>query len=107
MSILLSLLMSWLSNPQVLAGLGIGAGALFLFLKGRSSGEASIQAEIASAAEALNTQIHKTENTNQQVENKKNEDIQNIDSITNPDDLAKLLTTLSAEKTPSNTSDKK
>lgn len=106
MTVLLNLLLSWLANPQVLAGLGIAGGALFLFLKGRSSGEASVEEDLASAAQELNTKIHSVENANQKLENKKNDDAQNIDSITDPDELVRLLNAIT-NATSSDPSNKK
>lgn len=106
MTVLLNLLLSWLANPQVLAGLGIGAGALFLFLKGRTSGEDSVEEELAVAAQALNTKIHVTENANQKLENNKNDDIQSIDNTTDPDELIRVLNSLT-ESAPSDPTNKK
>jgi hypothetical protein len=106
MSLIIAYLMKLLANPQVLIGLGVAGGVLAVFLKGRSSGEASIQSEIADAAQSLNKEIHATENDNQKVENQKNETIQNIDDITDPAVLTSMLNDLTAGKAPGNKPDK-
>lgn len=94
MSIIISWLFSLINNPQVLMGLGAIAGVLFIFFKGKSSGENVVEQEVQQAAQALNNEVIKTENANEKVESKKNENIQNIDSVSDADQLANLLNNL-------------
>lgn len=107
MSVFLSLFTNFITNPQVLAGLGIGASVLFVFFKGKSSGEDSVKQAEQEATQALNSEVQKTESVNQQVETKNNANLQNIDSITDPDELVRMLNNLSnGGKASSDSSDK-
>ena len=87
-------------------GLGAIGAVLFVFFKGKSSGENVIEQEVQQAAQALNNEVIKTENANQKVESAKNENIQNIDNVSDPIELSSLLNSLT-DKTSSDPSDKK
>lgn len=106
MSIIITWLLSLLNNPQVLLGLGAIGGVLFIFFKGKSSGENAIEQEVQQATQALNNEIIKTENANQKVESNKNENIQNIDGVNDAAELSRMLNSLTS-KTTSDSSDKK